>query len=115
MESRCGQPNASGCRDGYGAAVRVAEDYAADLIPSGLSGNSVNKHVSLLSLVFRALGDDAGVTTNPWEKIARRKQRPAERWENTGTAHRKAPPQGCRHRPPAGQCQRRGPDARFVF
>lgn len=58
-----------------------AEEYAADLIRSGLSGNSVNKHVGLLSLVFRVLGDDAGVTVNPWEKIARRKQRPAERRE----------------------------------
>ena len=30
-----------------------------------------------------SLADDAGVTANPWEKIARRKQRPAERRELT--------------------------------
>ena len=60
-----------------------AQEYATDLLGAGLSGNSVNKHIGLLSLVFRVLADDAGVKVNPWEKIARRKQNSAERRELT--------------------------------
>lgn len=60
-----------------------AQDYATDLSTAGLSGNSFNKHVGLLSLVFRVLQEDAGIKVNPWEKIARRKYRGAERRELT--------------------------------
>ena len=60
-----------------------AQAYAADLLKAGLSGNSVNKHIGLLSLVFRVLADDAGMKVNPWEKIARRKQNGTERRELT--------------------------------
>lgn len=60
-----------------------AQQYATDLSASGLSGNSFNKHVGLLSLVFRILTEDAGIKVNPWERIARRKHRSAERRELT--------------------------------
>ena len=60
-----------------------AQEYATDLLGARLSGNSVNKHIGLLSLVFRILADDAGMKANPWEKIARRKQNSTERRELT--------------------------------
>ena len=66
-----------------GVTREQAQEYAADLAAAGLSGNSFNKHIGLLSLVFRILMDDAGLSANPWEKIARRKHRSAERRELT--------------------------------
>ena len=60
-----------------------AQQYATDLLNAGLSGNSINKHIGLLSLIFRTLADEAGIKVNPWEKIARRKQTSKERRELT--------------------------------
>ena len=51
-----------------------AEEYATDLINAKLTGNTINKHISLLSLVFRTLADAANITINPWEKITKHKQ-----------------------------------------
>ncbi|MBI2928382.1 MAG: site-specific integrase [Verrucomicrobia bacterium] len=51
----------------------VAEDYAASLNGGRLSPNTCNKHLNLLTLVFRVLKDKAKLTSNPWEDIQRKR------------------------------------------
>jgi integrase len=67
-------------RDVTGA---IAAEYAGDLSKAKLSGNRFNKHISFLRLCFRALGDIARITINPFEKIKRKNQRPHSRRELT--------------------------------
>ncbi len=61
----------------------TAGGYVGDL--AGLSGNSINKHIGFLRLVFRVLSDAARITTNPFAKIKRKVQRPHSRRELTIT------------------------------
>lgn len=51
----------------------VAEDYAASLNHGTLSPNTYNKHLNLLTLVFRVVKDKAKITANPWEDIQRKR------------------------------------------
>lgn len=51
----------------------IAEQYAAHLNGSGFSPNTFNKHIALLTLVFRILRKKAQVTENPWEEIQRKR------------------------------------------
>jgi integrase len=61
----------------------TAADYVADLTGDGLSGNTFNKHVGFLRLLFRCLSDSARITTNPFDKIKRKMQRQHSRRELT--------------------------------
>ncbi len=60
-----------------------AAEYATDLQEAGLSGATINKHVTLLRLVFRVLGKQAGVTVDPWGGMRPAKHRPQGRRELT--------------------------------
>ena len=51
----------------------IADAYAADLIQNGRSGNTFNKYMNLLALVFRVLAKTARITVNPWNDIQRKK------------------------------------------
>ena len=50
----------------------VAEEYAGRL-KQGRSANTFNKHLNLLSLVFRVLKKKAKLTENPWDDIQRKR------------------------------------------
>ena len=52
---------------------KVAEEYAADLNHGTLSPNTYNKHLGLLTLVFRVVKRKARLTENPWEDIQRKR------------------------------------------
>lgn len=64
-------------------APGMAQEYAGHLAGANVSANTFNKHIGLLALVFRVLADDAGITSNPWERITRKKQRSNGRRELT--------------------------------
>ncbi len=51
----------------------IAEEYAANLSNGGLSPNTYNKHLGLLTLLFRVLKDKARLVENPWEIIQRKR------------------------------------------
>lgn len=51
----------------------LAEEYAANLNGVGLSPNTYNKHLNLLTLVFRVLKHKAKLTDNHWEVIQRKR------------------------------------------
>jgi integrase len=51
----------------------IAEDYAASLNGGRLSPNTYNKHLNLLTLVFRVLKHKAKLTSNHWEDIQRKR------------------------------------------
>ncbi|MCX6992107.1 MAG: site-specific integrase [Kiritimatiellaeota bacterium] len=52
----------------------TAGEYAAHLTADrGLSGNSFNKHVRFMELLFRVLKESARLTVNPWEGIQRKR------------------------------------------
>ena len=51
----------------------VAEEYAAQLNHGRLSPSTYNKHLNLLTLVFRVLKHKAKLTGNPWEEIQRKR------------------------------------------
>jgi len=51
----------------------IAEKYAAHLNHDRLSPNTFNKHLNLLTLVFRVLRDKARLVNNPWEDIQRKR------------------------------------------
>ncbi len=63
-------PDASALRN---VSKEIAEEYAAHLTASALSANSYNKHLNLLTLVFRVLKDKAKLTGNPWAEIQRKR------------------------------------------
>src|SRR5206468_8307677 len=50
-----------------------AEDYAASLNGGRLSPNTYNKHLNLLTLVFRVLKHKGKLNSNPWEDIQRKR------------------------------------------
>jgi integrase len=50
----------------------IAEDYASSMNHGTLSANTYNKHLNLLSLVFRKVKYKAKITDNPWEEIQRK-------------------------------------------
>ena len=52
----------------------ITSQYTTHLTAGrGLSGNSFNKHVRFLELLFRVLKEDAKLTMNPWEGIQRKR------------------------------------------
>ena len=52
----------------------TAGEYSAHLTAErGLSGNSFNKHVRFMELLFRALKEPARLNLNPWEGIQRKR------------------------------------------
>ena len=61
----------------------VAEEYAAQLNHGRLSASTYNKHMNLLTLVFRVLKHKARLTSNPWEEIQRKRITPQSRRELT--------------------------------
>jgi len=61
----------------------IAEEYATDLNSSGLSANTFNKHIRLLTLVCNVLKHRAGIQTNPWVDISRKQERHQSRRELT--------------------------------
>ena len=56
-----------------GVTKDVAETYAAHLNHGKLSPSTYNKHLNLLTLVFRVLKHKAKLTGNPWEEIQRKR------------------------------------------
>ena len=61
----------------------IAEAYAAQLNHGRLSASTYNKHLNLLTLVFRILKHKARLTGNPWEEIQRKRIIPQSRRELT--------------------------------
>jgi integrase len=51
----------------------IAEGYASSLIHGKLSPSTYNKHLNLLTLVFRVVKHKAKLTNNPWEDIQRKR------------------------------------------
>lgn len=51
----------------------IAEEYAASLNGGRLSPNTYNKHLNLLTLIFRILKHKARLISNPWEDIQRKR------------------------------------------
>jgi len=51
----------------------IAEQYAASLNGGRLSPNTCNKHLNLLTLVFRVVKHKARLAENPWEDIQRKR------------------------------------------
>ena len=65
-------------KHGDGATMRdvtkqIAEDYASGLNHGRLSPSTYNKHLNLLTLVFRVLKHKAKREDNPWEDIQRKR------------------------------------------
>ena len=61
----------------------VAEEYATVLSRKNSSPNTYNKHLNVLTMVFRVLEEKAKVAVNPWERIQRRRLTPHSRRELT--------------------------------
>lgn len=51
----------------------TAEEYAGGLIRSKFSPSTYNKHLNLLTLVFRVVKHKAKLAGNPWEEIQRKR------------------------------------------
>ena len=51
----------------------VAEEYASGMNHGKFSPSTYNKHLNLLTLVFRVVKHKARITTNPWEEIQRKR------------------------------------------
>lgn len=56
-----------------GVTSEIAEAYAAHLIQLKVSPNTYNKHLNLLTLVFRVLKQKSRLVENPWENIQRKR------------------------------------------
>ena len=54
-------------------AREIAEEYAGSMNHGTLSANTYNKHLGLLTLVFRVVKRKARITENPWEEIERKR------------------------------------------
>jgi integrase len=65
------------------ASKEIAEDYASTLNHGRLSPSTYNKHLNLLSLVFRVVKHKARLTSNPWDDIQRKRIMPHSRRELT--------------------------------
>jgi integrase len=61
----------------------TAEEYAGTLNHGKLNPNTYNKHLNVLTMVFRVLKDKAKLTTNPWEGIQRKRLATVSRRELT--------------------------------
>src|SRR5215831_7058893 len=66
-----------------GVTEEIAEAYAGHLNHGRLSPNTFNKHLAVLTLVFRILFKKAKLTLNPWADITRKKLNPQHRRELT--------------------------------
>ncbi|PYJ86050.1 MAG: hypothetical protein DME22_06790 [Verrucomicrobia bacterium] len=66
-----------------GVTKDIAETYAARLNHGKLSPSTYNKHLNLLTLVFRVLKHKAKLTGNPWEEIQRKRMVTQSRRELT--------------------------------
>jgi integrase len=53
--------------------LAIAEEYAASLNHGKFTPSTYNKHLNLLTLVFRVLKNKARLTGNPWEDIQRKR------------------------------------------
>ena len=51
----------------------IAEEYAGQMNHGRLSASTYNKHLNLLTLVFRVLKDKARLSGNPWQDIQRKR------------------------------------------
>lgn len=51
----------------------IAEEYASSLNHGRFSPSTYNKHLNLLTLVFRVVKHKAKLTSNPWEDIQRKR------------------------------------------
>jgi integrase len=51
----------------------IAEEYAATLNHGSFAANTYNKHLNLLTMVFRVLKHKAKLTENPWGEIPRKR------------------------------------------
>lgn len=58
----------TGCTD----IDKAKSAFAASMTKEGKSGNTVNKYLNLLTLVFRVLKKPARLSANPWEDIQRK-------------------------------------------
>jgi integrase len=56
-----------------GVTKEFAEDYAGHLNHGRLSPSTCNKHLNLLTLVFRVVKNKAKLSGNPWEDIQRKR------------------------------------------
>jgi integrase len=63
-------PNKLTLRD---VSKEIAEEYAGTMNHGTLSANTYNKHLGLLTLVFRVVKRKARITDNPWEEIQRKR------------------------------------------
>jgi integrase len=61
----------------------IAEEYAASLNHGKFTASTFNKHLNLLTLVFRVLKNKARLTGNPWEDIQRKRLTAQSRRELT--------------------------------
>jgi integrase len=61
----------------------IAEEYATSLNHGKLSASTYNKHLNLLTLIFRVLKSKAKLADNPWESIQRKRVVPNSRRELT--------------------------------
>ena len=57
----------------HDVSKEIAEEYASSLISGKLSPPTYNKHLNLLTLVFRVVKNKAKLTKNPWEEIQRKR------------------------------------------
>jgi integrase len=56
-----------------GVTRQIAEEYAGHLNHGRRSPNTYNKHLNLLTLVFRVIKHKAKIVENPWEDIQRKR------------------------------------------
>lgn len=73
-------PDATTLRD---VSKTIAREYAGILNHGRLSPNTYNKHLCVLTLVFRVLKDEAKLTDNPWADIQRKRKTTHSRRELT--------------------------------
>ena len=63
-------PDSPALRD---VSQEIAEEYASSLNHGTLTANTYNKHLNVLTMVFRVLKHKARLTGNPWEEIPRKR------------------------------------------
>ena len=63
-------PEAPALRD---VTREIAEEYAGQMNHGRFSASTYNKHLNLLTLVFRVLKDKARLAGNPWQDIQRKR------------------------------------------
>jgi len=56
-----------------GVSKEIAEEYASSLNQGKFSPSTYNKHLNLLTLVFRVVKHKAKLDVNPWEEIQRKR------------------------------------------